>query len=748
MTAPHVGRRRFAVSLVAAVLFAAFSATAPSDASALSARSPWIVELKPDASLDAVLRTADGYGVKADTRFNNVLNGFSAKLSDRQRHALSADPRVASMVRDGIVHATGDPPGEVPPGVKRVGSLQNNQRNGSTLNVDIAIVDTGIQPNHPDLNVVGGYNCTGGGTGDWADGTSFGHGTHVAGIAAAKDNGSGVEGVAAGARLWAIKVLTDSGLGYWSWVICGLDHVAGMDDPNNSSKPRIEVVNMSLAGGGFDDGNCGNSNEDPMHQAVCRLERRGVTMVVAAGNEHANAANYIPAAYDEVITVSGMADYDGQPGGNSSPPSGCSSAGGENAGAQSDDAFAKFSDYGRDVDLIAPAVCVRSTMPNSSYGRMTGTSMATPHVAGGAALFYLYEQAQGHGRPTTREVRAALRKTGVMNWRTGTDQDSTHEPLLDVSSFAMSPDFEISSTPQVRLAGGGDSPSFDIWLARLGGFGGGVNVSVVGSTLPNGANANVDENAPNLPHGAVARVTINLPGSVAPGTYDITVRGTNGGTTRSTTVRVIVEHEANGGPLMDIRELKTSGFAIPMLVNWPAAGGNYQLQRSSNGGSWTTIKSTNSTSYATTVWPGSRLQFRVRSGSGAWKYGASSVVVPLYPPADVNLSGNWNRMSSFSSYGELPVYSGQDGARATLNFNGRAVAWIATEGPSRGRANVYLDGNFVEQVDLYASSTRYRQIVFSHSWAGFGNHTLRIDVLGAPANRPQVNIDALLTVSH
>ena len=151
----------------------------------------------------------------------------------------------------------------MPPGVKRVGSLQNNQRTGSNLNVDIAIVDTGIQPNHPDLNVVGGYNCTGGGTGDWADGTSFGHGTHVAGIAAAQDNGSGVEGVAAGARLWAIKVLTNSGLGYWSWVICGLDHVAGMDDPNDSSKPRIEVVNMSLAGGGFDDGNCGNSNGDP-----------------------------------------------------------------------------------------------------------------------------------------------------------------------------------------------------------------------------------------------------------------------------------------------------------------------------------------------------------------------------------------------------------------------------------------------------------------------------------------------------
>jgi hypothetical protein len=72
---------------------------------------------------------------------------------------------------------------------------------------------------------------------------------------------------------------------------------------------------------------------------------------------------------------------------------------------------------------------------------------------------------------------------------------------------------------------------------------------------------------------------------------------------------------------------------------------------------------------------------------------------------------------------------------------------MATMGPSRGRANVYVDGSFIEQVDLYASSTRYRQIVFSHSM-GFGSHTFRIEVLGSPSNRPQVNIDALLIVAH
>ena len=751
MTATRSGRRRFAVGLVVPVLLAALGAA--TSAPALGARmsgaaSSYIVELSAQTKVSEFLKSADRrYGIQAAHRYSRLLNGFSASLTPAQRDALSFDRRVSAVVPDQTVHSTGDPSSEVPPGVRRVGALSNPQRTGGALDVDIAIVDTGIDTNHPDLNVVGGYNCTGGGTGDYNDGTSFGHGTHVAGIAAARDNGSGVEGVAAGARLWSIKVLTDSGLGYWSWVICGLDHVADMNDPSDPSKPRIEVVNMSLAGGGFDDGNCGNDNHDPLHKAVCRLERVGVTMVVAAGNQHANAMNYIPAAYDEVITVSAIADYDGQAGGSSSPPSGCSAAGGENAGPQSDDAFAKFSNHGKDVDIIAPGVCVRSTLPNG-YGRMTGTSMATPHVAGGAALFYLHEKVAGHGRPTTREVRAGLIEAGALNWKTGTDRDSTHEPLLDVSSFNTGADYFLGATPQTHLAQGGDSPSFDIWVARLGGFGGAVNINVNGATLPPGSSSNVDSNAPGLPAGAAARITINIGNSTPAGTYDITVRGTNGGTTRSTIVRVIVEAAANGGPAMDVRAgMQTSGFSIPMRIQWPAGGGNYQLQRSRDGGGWSTMANTNATSVNTTVWPGSRYQFRVRSGSGPWKYGASSVVAPIYPP-DLNLTGNWTRTQSFSSYGELLINSSDSGARATLDFQGRAVAWIAGKGPTRGKANVYVDGNLVSQVDLYAGSSQSRRIVFTHSWPGFGSHTLRIDVLGQPSGHPSVNIDTILIVDH
>jgi subtilisin family serine protease len=749
------------VSLTAPVLIAALgiaASVAPvTGTPARGSASPWIVALRSDADAQSVLASANaGLGVRAEHRFSHVIKGFSARLTGAQRRALLGDPRVAAIVPDGVVRATGDPAQEAQPGIRRVGATQNPDRTGATLDVDVAVVDTGIQPNNPDLNVVGGYNCTNPGQSEaerklpssWADGTGFGHGTHVAGIAAARNDGSGVEGVAAGARLWAIKVLTDSGLGYWSWVICGLDHVAEMTDPSNPARPRVEVVNMSLAGPGFDDGNCGNSNDDPLHHAVCRLERIGVTMVVAAGNNRNDARFNIPASYDEVITVSALADYDGQAGGDGNPPNGCGSADGVNAGRQGDDAFANFSDFGRDVDLIAPGVCVLSTLPNNRFGRMTGTSMATPHVAGGAALYYLSEQNRGHARPTTREVKAALIAAGNDSWRQGTDLDKFHEPLLDVSSFNLAPDFRIGSTPQVRVVSGGASPSFDIWLARLDGFNGTVSISVANSTLPPGATAEVDENAAGLPRGAVAEVTINIPGSSAPGTYDVDVRGTSGGAVRTTTVRLVIEHAANGGPSMHIRSTQTSGFAIPARVSWPASGGDYQLQSSRDGGRWKTIARTTATRLDMSIWPGSRYQFRVRSGDGDWKYGASSVFVPKYPPADVELSGNWQRDASFLSYGELPIYSTQAGASARLHFVGRGVAWIATKGPSRGRANVYLDGSLVQQVDLVASFNKPRQIVFSHSWASFGSHTLRIEVLGAPQNRPRVDLDALMVVAH
>ena len=164
---------------------------------------------------------------------------------------------------------------------------------------------------------------------------------------------------------------------------------------------------MSVAKSGADDANCGFSNRDILHQAICRLYARGITVVAAAANERRSAAGYVPAAYNEVITVSALADTDGRAGGLGGNR--CYSWG----GYDSDDTFANFSNYGSDVDLIAPGKCIWSTKPGPTYGYSSGTSMAAPAVTGAVALYKAT-------RPlaTPAEVNESLRYLGNLGWYT------------------------------------------------------------------------------------------------------------------------------------------------------------------------------------------------------------------------------------------------------------------------------------------------------------------------------------------
>jgi subtilisin len=141
---------------------------------------------------------------------------------------------------------------------------------------------------------------------------------------------------------------------------------------------------------------------------------------VAAGNDSADASTSTPAAYDEVVTVSALADFDGQAGGGA--PSTCR--------ADEDDTFASFSNFGDDVDVIAPGVCITSTWMGGGYDTISGTSMAAPHVAGGAALY-----AATHPSATPAQVKAALIGSGSSDWDASDDPDGTQEPLLDVSTY-------------------------------------------------------------------------------------------------------------------------------------------------------------------------------------------------------------------------------------------------------------------------------------------------------------------------
>jgi subtilisin family serine protease len=243
------------------------------------------------------------------------------------------------------------------------------------------------------------------------------HGTHVAGIIGAIDNGVGVVGVAPGARLWAVKVLDKNGSGWSSWIIAGIDWVA-------ANAATIEVANMSLGGSGYS-----QAEYDAIQGAV----NEGVAFAVAAGNSDDDARNYSPAAFDNVLTVSALADFNGAQGGGASPT----------CRTDQDDTLADFSNWGSAVDIAAPGVCILSTYPieKGEYGTLSGTSMASPHAAGALAL--LASVSKPSNASQVYALYTAIKNAGNYNW-TDDSGDGIKEPLLDVSAFVP-----------VLIAGGG-----------------------------------------------------------------------------------------------------------------------------------------------------------------------------------------------------------------------------------------------------------------------------------------------------
>jgi len=368
----------------------------------------YIVVLKSGAQASVV---ASRHGVVAENTYSSAVQGFSGRLTLRQLLALALDGQIAYIEEDQLVRISND---TVPPGIVRVGATGNSKAliDGSNLesvNVDIAIIDTGIQLNHPDLNVFRNVSYVAGArTGN----DDNGHGTHCAGIAAARDNNAGVVGVAPGARLWAVKVLDRTGNGTISNVIRGVDYVT-------ANAASIEVANMSLGGG----------NSATLNNAIANSVARGVVYVVAAGNSNLDAANSSPANSPNVICVSAIVDTDGIPGGF-----------GPATGFGADDTFASFSNYGAVVDMAAPGVNILSTYIGSAYAQLSGTSMAAPHVAGAAGLYLA-----GRVKPTTAaaaaEARAAIIAAG--NLQSGpsglkpgaADKDAFREPILNATNL-------------------------------------------------------------------------------------------------------------------------------------------------------------------------------------------------------------------------------------------------------------------------------------------------------------------------
>jgi hypothetical protein len=715
------------------------------------------VVLRSGADIQNVeARHAAREGMKVTRSFGRAIRGFTAKLDPAQRRALLADPNVVGVVPDEVIELAAQ---TVPTGVSRIGTRISAaaQIDGvdQRVDADVAIVDTGIYQ-HPDLNVAGGYNCSSSNRALWRD--VEGHGTHVAGTVAAIDNSFGVVGVAPGARVWAVKILNDSGYGLLSWYVCGLDWVLSQRDPADPSRPLFEVANMSVAKYGRDDGRCGNANRDILHQAICRVVAGGITVVAAAGNDHGSAAARVPAAYNEVITVSALADTDGKSGGTGGNR--CFSWG----TYDKDDTFADFSNYGSDVDLIAPGKCIWSTKPGPTYGYSSGTSMAAPAVTGAVALYKATRP-----RATPAEVRANLRYLGSANWKTWTDPDRFHEPLLNVARIGSLGTFGFatpSNRPPVGEAGG--TARVPVVLTRGPTFFERVYLSV--SSVPSGWRASFAASSLMGWSGRATELRVTVPPGTHAGTYTLRVTGSNWGRTATTDLSVTVVNDlptasaprvmanAGSGVAMDGNGVPT---AAAIRVIWSAATdkssaiAGYEVEHSVNGGGWTGTRSLSARTRSAVFYGldlaanhGFRLRARDAVGNwSAWQPMASDVtftsITDRSPSIGYRVS--WTRFSTMTGTNHVQTSSHTRWATARLTFTGRGIAVLAPRGPGRGKIRVFVDGVDRGTVDTYRSRFLPRVMVFVKRFTSTGTHTVVVRVEGT-SGRPNFSLDGFIVL--
>jgi subtilisin family serine protease len=304
------------------------------------------------------------FGASIEFVYEHALKGYAAVIPNERVAAVRSDGRVAYVADDEDVQALAQ---TLPWGVDYVdadtSSTAAGDGTGVVGGVNVYVIDTGIG-SHTDLNLVGHVSFAG------RNADCHGHGTHVAGTIAARDNSSDVVGVAPGAPLTGVKVLGCSGSGRTSGVLKGIDWVTA-----NAKKPAL--ANMSLGGGAT----------SVLDDAVRRSVASGVVYAVAAGNSGADACTQSPA---RAGTTSGV----------------LTTGAIDSSGAET-----SWSNYGACVDMWAPGAGVLSTRLGGGATTMSGTSMASPHVAGTAALYLSTHPAASPGDVETA-LRADARATG------------------------------------------------------------------------------------------------------------------------------------------------------------------------------------------------------------------------------------------------------------------------------------------------------------------------------------------------
>lgn len=361
----------------------------------------YIIQLK--AGVDPLVVAKD-HGAAPDVVFKVSVNGFAGSLPAARLKALTSDKRVLAVSPDRVVAAIarGGKPGggdvevprvvqTTPSGVQRIGAGPG-MLDQTGEGIGVAVVDTGVDFKHPDLRlgsisfkaVVKGRGMSTS-VGPTVGQDDEGHGTHVSGIIAAKNDGYDVVGVAPAATIYAVKVLDSRGSGYDSTVMAGLDWIA---QNAHLVTPKIRVVNMSL-------GRSGSLNDNPAYRESIRsLTNKGITVVVAAGNnQNLEVSQQVPSTYPEVIAIASSVAVDGLSDVTTKVVKDSASY------FTSDGAFDLQTGIG--VSVSAPgamredisggyltSIGILSTRLGGGMERRSGTSMASPHAAGVAALIY------------------------------------------------------------------------------------------------------------------------------------------------------------------------------------------------------------------------------------------------------------------------------------------------------------------------------------------------------------------------
>ena len=511
--------------------------------------------------------------------------GRAAEVAAR----LQADPRVASVVPDAIGRVTEWPEALSEPAdplwtqwqadMRRIGMPAAWSITTGSADVVVAVLDTGYERGHEDLEtvpIVDRYNSR---TGTTSVKDGYGHGTHVAGtIAASTNNDLGVASVAPGVTIMPVKVLDANGQGYWSDFLEGVDWAVDHG---------ADVINMSLGSG------LSAKQVAAWQPTFTRAWEAGTLVVAAAGNNDNNTPFY-PASFANVVSVSAT---------------------------NNSDAKASFSNYGPAVDLSAPGVSIASTYRDNTYWAMSGTSMATPHVAGLAALIRSI-----HPEFTPADVETGLKATALDLGKAGRDNIFGHGRIRAPEALAWIPPDVTPPTASlaVPLAGAAavaetvvpqivfDEPvtGVDATSVRLRTSAGvWLDAAVTYDELSHVATlAPVARLASSTAHvvvvdGAIQDLAGNLvtPGSfgfttgdtIAPLVVDTNPDAGKDGVWRGVTVRVVLDSTVTGvsGETLRLRRL-SSGDRVPATVRWDPATRTISLDpnRRLAAGRWYEVK--------------------------------------------------------------------------------------------------------------------------------------------------------------